>query len=346
MLHDLGSRDRSFIDAVGEIRRDLLKLASTSQEAGYEAIPMQGSGTSGLEAVVSSVLPPQGKLLVVINGAYGDRMAAIARVHGVETLELRCPEDETPDLGALERSLTEDPGIAAVATVHCETTTGIMNPVSSMGRLVAGHDKVFIVDSMSAFGAVEVDLDDWGVDYLVSSANKCIQGVPGFCFVICRRDALLASAGRARTVSLDLLAQWRGLEDNGQFRFTPPTHALLAFRQALRELEAEGGPVARGRRYAENHRLLVRGMKELGFTPYLSEQVQGPIITAFHYPDDPSFTFEGFYERLNERGFVIYPGKLTQARCFRIGTIGHLSPDDVRALLDAVGRTLSDMEIR
>src|SRR5262249_25635619 len=208
------------------------------------------------------------------------------------------------------------------------------------------HHKVYFVDSMSAFGAVAFDLDACGVDYVVSSSNKCIEGVPGFSFVICKRAALLATEGWSRTLSLDLLGQWQGLEKTGQFRFTPPTHALLAFRQALDELALEGGVSARAARYRQNYETLVAGMRALGFEEYLKPELQGYIITSFRYPLDPNFRFEDFYSRLNEKGFVIYPGKVSNADCFRIGTIGRLFPSDVHALLHAVRQTLQEIEVR
>ncbi|NRA94947.1 MAG: 2-aminoethylphosphonate--pyruvate transaminase [Planctomycetes bacterium] len=346
MLRDLGSRDSAFVDTVRQVRDGLLSLAGVSTDDGYEAILVQGAGTFGLEAVISSALPPKKKLLAVINGAYGERIATIAEVHDVEVVKLCFAENTTPEVGEIERLLDEDPTIATVAVVHCETTTGIMNPVHAIGRVVSASGRTFFVDSMSAFGAIDVDVATWGIDFLVSSANKCIEGVPGFSFVICRREALLATKGWGRTVSLDLLAQWKGLEANGQFRFTPPTHAILAFHQALQELNAEGGVEGRSTRYRENHVALVQGMRALGFQEYLPSDVQGPIITSFLYPDHDAFTFEEFYERLNNRGFVIYPGKVTQANCFRIGTIGRLYPDDIGRLLAAIEATLSDMGVR
>jgi 2-aminoethylphosphonate-pyruvate transaminase len=220
-----------------------------------------------------------------------------------------------------------------------------MNPIEAIGQVVKRHGKVYFVDSMSAFGAVPFDFEACQIDYLVSSANKCIEGVPGFAFAICRRDALLASAGRARTVSLDLLAQWRGLESNGQFRFTPPTHALLAFHQALAELEAEGGVAGRAARYQRNHQCVTEGMRGLGFHEYVPAELQGWIITAFLYPDDPKFSFEDFYMRLSQRDYLIYPGKVTQADCFRIGHIGRLFSADMLALLAAVRTALDEMGV-
>jgi 2-aminoethylphosphonate-pyruvate transaminase len=343
MLRDLGSRDAEFIDIVRRIRNQLLAIAGVSQQAGYECVPMQGSGTFAVEAVISSAVPRGKKLLVVVNGAYGDRILAIAQRHGIETLVVRAKENKLPDIGEVERSLAAQKDIAMTAVVHCETTSGILNPIQKLGEVIRQNGAAYFVDSMSAFGAVPFEFGKCQIDFLVSSANKCIEGVPGFAFVICRRAALLATEGVARTISLDLLAQWQGLERNGQFRFTPPTHGLLAFEQALRELGAEGGVVGRGRRYRENYETLCRGMREMGFVEYVPQPLQGYIITSYRYPSDPRFDFEKFYSRLSEKGFVIYPGKVSDADCFRIGTVGRIFPSDIEALLGAIRAVMTEM---
>ncbi len=345
MLRDLGSRDVEFIAAVRELRDELLSVAGVSQEAGYEAIIMQGSGTFSVEAVIASAMPPRGKLLVVVNGAYGDRIVKIAKVHQIETVVQQYRENELPSLDAIDQALAEDDEIKMVVAVHCETTSGIINPIERIGQIVSKHGRCYFVDSMSAFGAVPLDFGAAHIDFLVSSANKCIEGVPGFGFCICRREALLATRGWSRTLSLDLLGQWEGLEKNGQFRFTPPTHTILAFRQALRELEQEGGVTGRAARYEENYRTLLAGMRRLGFNEYVDPEIQGYIITSFRYPEDPNFQFEKFYDLLNESGFVIYPGKVSDADCFRIGNIGRIDKSDVEALLEAISNVLETMQV-
>jgi 2-aminoethylphosphonate-pyruvate transaminase len=336
MLRDVGSRDDEFVGTVRRVRNQLLSIAGVSQQAGYESVPMQGSGTYMVESVISSVIPPGGQLFAIVNGAYGERIVAIAKRYGIDTIVLRAGENELPEISEVEGTLARSPRIHMTAVVHCETTSGIINPIKSIGDIVSKYRSLYLVDSMSAFGAVPIDLPECHIDFLVSSANKCIEGVPGFAFAICRREALLAAEGVARTVSLDLLAQWQALEKNGQFRFTFPTHALLAFEQALKELEAEGGVDGRGRRYRENYETLKHGMSELGFQAYVPERLRGNIITSFRYPTDARFDFSEFYNRLIEKGFVIYPGKVSDADCFRIGTIGRLFPTDVTALLAAV----------
>jgi 2-aminoethylphosphonate-pyruvate transaminase len=343
MLHDAGSRDPQFIQVVRGIRDELLRLGGVSRAAGYEAVLMQGSGTFGVESVISSVVPRDGKLLVIVNGAYGERIVTMAGRHGISLVAHRSDEDQLPDLPALETALKTDAAITHVVAVHCETTTGILNPAEAIGRIVKQAGREFIVDAMSSFGAIPLNLAEAGVDYAISSANKCIEGVPGFAIVLARREALLKNEGQARTLSLDLLAQWRGLEKDGQFRFTPPTHALLAFAQALQELRDEGGIAGRRARYRTNHAALLAGMKRLGFRPYLAPEVQSYIITTFHYPRDGRFGFEDFYQRLASKGFLIYPGKLTKLDCFRIGNVGRLYLKDVQSLLNGVELTLKEM---
>ena len=343
MLRDLGSRDNEFIAVIKDVRQRLVRLGTNSDE--YTAVLIQGSGTYGIESTLSSVIPPDGKLLILINGAYGHRMLKIAGIHRIHCESLVFTEDMQPDVSALETALKNDPAISHVAVVHCETTTGIINPIDVYGEIVKRYHRTYIVDAMSSFGAYPVDLKACGIDYLVSSSNKCIEGVPGFSFVLARTDSLMAAHGFARTLSLDLFAQWEGLEGDGQFRFTPPTHAILAFRQALLELEQEGGVSARGKRYHENYAIALSAMQAMGFKPYLDESLRGYIITSFFYPDHPNFNFKEFYERLSEKGHVIYPGKLTHADCFRIGHIGRLGPGDVASLMAAVAETLNEMDI-
>ncbi|MEE8143099.1 MAG: 2-aminoethylphosphonate--pyruvate transaminase, partial [Planctomycetota bacterium] len=345
MLHDLGSRETEFVEVVRGVQDRLLAMAGTSREHGFEAVLLAGSGTSGVEAVISSVVPRHGKLLVLVNGAYGKRIAKIAAVHRVPAVILENPTREPLRATAVEQKLAEDGEITHVALVHCETTTGILNPAAEIGRVVRAAGRDTVLDAMSSFGGIRCDVSELSCDYLISSANKCLGGVPGFSFVLCRRDKLLASAGIPRTLSLDLLAQWQQLEKNGQFRFTPPTHAILAFAQALRELEEEGGVEARARRFRENMSCLVKGMRNMGFREYLPEKLQSAIITTFYFPRDEHFHFEEFHSRIKERGCVIYPGKVPGEECFRIGTIGDLYPEDMQRLLTAIQETLDEMQI-
>lgn len=343
MLRDAGSWHFEFNEIVRAIREKLLEIAGLSRAGGFESILMQGSGTFGVEAVVASTVPPDGKLLVLANGAYGERILQMASHLGITTTALRSPENQTPDLDSLRRALADDSTITNVIAVHCETTTGILNPIAEIGGIVREHRRVYIVDAMSSFGAIPVDFVTSGIDFLISSPNKCLEGVPGFSFIIARRAALLATEGFARSLSLDLLGQWNAFEKNGQFRFTPPTHSILAFQQALREFDVEGGVAGRALRYRTNHAVLTEGMKRLGFHPYLDPTVQSYIITSFYCPSASNFGFAEFYRRLAEKNMIIYPGKISQADTFRIGSIGRIFESDVHQLLWAMGETISEM---
>jgi len=341
MLNDVGSRDTAFIEAVKYVRSELLALAGVSKEEGYETTIIQGSGTFGIESVISSAVGKNDTLLVLANGAYGERIVKIATVHNINHLVLHFEEDQIVDAKAVEAFIAQHPEITHVACIHSETTTGLFNPIKEIGAVCKAANKVFIVDAMSSFGGVQMDIKDWNIDYMVSSSNKCIEGVPGFAFAVIKRSELEKCKGQARSLALDLYEQWNGLETSGQFRFTPPTLSLMAFRQAMEELKQEGGVAAREARYKQNKSVLDEGMLQLGFQFYLKPEIQGHIITSFLYPTDAKFNFERFYSQLSERGFVIYPGKLSKTDAFRIGNIGQIFPDDVRALLKAVEEILA-----
>lgn len=343
-LTDLGSRDSAFIWHVQQIREKLLTLAHV-ESPDYEAVLMQGSGTFGIEATISSAVANDGMLLNIVNGAYGRRISQIARIHSIPLLELIYEENQLPDLKEIESVLDENPQISHVSVIHGETTTGLLNPIAEIGVIVRKFQKAFIVDAMSTFGAYDIDQNELNISYLISSSNKCIEGIPGFSYVLAERTELEKCKGQARSLSLDLYDQWAGLNANGQFRFTPPVQALLAFHEALHELEKEGGILGRAQRYSVNNSLLVGGMKELGFELYLPADLRSYIITSFLYPDHPDFSFEEFYFRLNEKGFVIYPGKLSKVDCFRIGNIGQLYPADIQNLVDAVESVLHESNI-
>jgi len=344
-LRDLGSRDIEFIDLVKTIRNTLHSLGHVSTPE-YQAVIVQGSGTFGIESVISSAIPKNGVLLNIINGAYGKRISQMTDIHNIPTLELNYAENQLPELDEIEKTLLDMPQITHIAMVHGETTTGLLNPIEEVGNLAAKFKKTYIVDAMSTFGAYEVDLNKCNINFLISSSNKCIEGIPGFSFVLGKNEALQSCRGQARSLSLDLFAQWQGLESNGQFRFTPPVHSLLAFHQALKELEQEGGVTARGKRYAKNNEILVNGMRDAGFKVYLDDDIRSYIITSFHYPDDPTFHFETFYQKLNDRGFVIYPGKLSQVDCFRMGNIGQLHSQDMHDVVAAVKEVVKEMNLQ
>ena len=344
MLRDLGSLDSDFLASVRNVRTRLLDLGPYPRND-YECILMQGSGTFVVESVISSAIPQDGKLLVLVNGAYGRRIGQMAHVHCIDLDVFEVAENKKFTAELVSERLASTSGFTHVAVVHCETTSGMLNQVEEIGHVVHRAGACYIVDAMSSFGAVPIDMVGSHIDFLISSANKCIEGVPGFGFVLARRGALLAAQGNARTLSLDLYDQWAGMEADGHFRFTPPIHTILAFEQALNELDEEGGVRARGARYRQNHIALCRGMREIGFEIYLAEEDQSFIITSFRYPAHQAFQFAEFYERLWKLGFAIYPGKLSFESCFRIGSIGRITTADIEALLSAIRHVLHEMGV-
>lgn len=339
MMADWCTWDEDYnLHIVEEIRHNLVALATKKPEL-YTAILLQGSGTYCVEAVLGSAIAPQNRLLILSNGAYGDRMGTIAEYHKLNYDIIEFDEISQVSEVILEEHLLKNPDITHVAVVHCETTTGVLNPLRKISRVVRKHGRKLIVDAMSSFGGVPIDVEELGIDFMISSANKCIQGVPGFGFIIARKSELLRCKGISPSLSLDIYAQWETMEKgHGKWRFTSPTHVVRAFKQAMQELADEGGVEARNKRYIENHRILVEGMRSLGFETLLPDDIQSPIITSFLYPKK-DFDFKSFYTQLKEKGFVIYPGKISQADTFRIGNIGDVYPKDFDRLIEAIRQT-------
>lgn len=331
MMVDHCTWDNDYKQITQKIRAELLEFAHVSPEE-YTAVLMQGSGTFGVESALTSSVGRDGKVLILSNGAYGERQEDIAKHAGLKYAIRHFPYYEVPDAKVVEAILAEDREITHVSIVHSETTSGILNDIESVARVVKAAGKVLIVDAMSSFGGVEIPVADWGIDFIISSANKCIQGVPGFSFIICRLSELMKCEGKAVSLSLDLYDQWKGMFD-GKWRFTSPTHVVLAFAKAIEEMKAEGGIPARNRRYVENNRLLISEMEKLGYRPYIGSQYQGPIITTFFYPDNCNYSFKEMYEYIKARGYAIYPGKVTEAETFRIANIGEIYKEDIEKLI-------------
>ena len=331
MMFDHCTWDDDYKKITLSIIDDLLELAHVDKEK-YTAILMQGSGTFGVESVLTSVVGEDDCLLICANGAYGKRMAEIAQ-HAKIIYKMYLQDfDKIPDAKVVEELLQENPQITHVSIVHSETTSGILNDIEAVAKVVKAYGKTLIVDAMSSFGGVDIEVEKLGIDFIISSANKCIQGVPGFSFIICNREKLMQSKGKARSLSLDLYEQWETMSKDGKWRFTSPTHVVLAFAQAIKELKAEGGIVARNKRYSENNRILIEEMAKLGIKPYIESTHQGPIITTFYYPENSNFDFAEMYQYIKDRGYAIYPGKVTDAQTFRIGTIGEIYPEDMYKL--------------
>jgi 2-aminoethylphosphonate-pyruvate transaminase len=343
MLRDWGSRDVEFIAMNARVRARLLELVHG--EGSHVCVPLQGSGTFIVEAMIGTLVPPAGKLLVLVNGAYGRRMVRICEYYRRACVVQEAAEDQAVDPAALDAALAGDSAISHVVVVHCETTSGVLNPVEEIAAVTARRGRRLLVDAMSAFGAIGLDARRVVFDAMVASANKCLEGVPGVGFAIARRDALEEARGQAPSLSLDLHDQWASMEKTGQWRFTPPTHVIAALDRALEQHAAEGGVAGRGGRYRRNCDLLVSGLRALGFATLLPDRLQAPIIVTVRMPADPRFDFETFYQALSGRGYVIYPGKLTVADSFRIGCIGALDEPEMRGVLAAIREVVVELGV-
>ncbi|MCP3025241.1 2-aminoethylphosphonate--pyruvate transaminase [Cupriavidus basilensis] len=343
MLRDWGSWDTSFNAITRSLCDDLIAIVRGQDT--HVCVPMQGSGTFSVEAAIANVVPRDGKVLVPQNGAYCQRILKICKVLGRASVELPIPEDQPATAALIEAALLRDPSITHVAQVHCETGAGVLNPLPEIAALCARLGKGLIVDAMSSFGALEIDARTMPFDALVAATGKCIEGVPGMGFVLVKKSVLEASQGNSHSLALDLYDQYTYMQKTTQWRFTPPTHVVAAFRAALDQFLEEGGQPMRGARYRANYRTLVGGMAELGFRPFLSPEVQAPIIVTFHAPDDARYDFKTFYAKVRERGYILYPGKLTQVETFRVGCIGAIDANEMRNVVSAIGETLAEMGI-
>lgn len=324
MLEDWGTWDADYLQLTQKVRRLLTDIAIPPGSA-YTTTLIAGSGTSAVESVLSSV--ESGPLAVFINGVYGQRMVDIARRYGIPVVPVPIPESEPVTADLVQNTLVHHPEIRYVAFVHCETTTGLINPLHDIVSAAKAAGTTVLVDAVSSFGGYPIPMDDMGIDVLMTTANKCLQGVPGVGIVVASLAFMESIRGHARTISLDLYDQWRTMEDTpGKWRFTSPTQSVQALNTALSELSKEGGVSVRAARYQRNHAVLVPAMQSCGFEPYIDPQWQSYIITTFRYPT-ADFDFLDFYSFLKESGYLIYPGKLTHAQTFRVATIGDITED-------------------
>jgi 2-aminoethylphosphonate-pyruvate transaminase len=344
MLHDWGSWDSSFIAVTAEIKKRL--LAIIHGEGTHAVVPLQGSGTFSVEAALANVVPRGGKVLVPQNGAYCQRILKILKYLGRAHAALDIPEDRVATAAMVEEALSRDPTITHVAQVHCETGTGILNPLADIAQVCVRHGRGLVVDAMSSFGAIDIDVSRNPIDAVVAASGKCIEGVPGMGFVIVKRDVLEKSQGNSHSLAMDLHDQWTYMQKTTQWRFTPPTHVVAAFRAALDQFKAEGGTPARGARYRANCEALIDGMAALGFKTFLPRTVQAPVIVTFHAPPDLAYAFRPFYEKVRARGYILYPGKLTQVETFRVGCIGAIDANEMRNVVAAIAETLKEMGVK
>jgi 2-aminoethylphosphonate-pyruvate transaminase len=344
MLVDWGSWDSSFNALTASVCRDLIAIVDGQKD--HECVPLQGSGTFAVEAALGTLVPRSGKVLVPDNGSYCKRIARILGYIGREAVILPHGEQEPADPARIDAALTADPAITHVAQVHCETGTGILNPLPEIAAIAAKHGRRLIVDAMSSYGAIPMDARTLRFDAMIAASGKCLEGVPGMGFVIARRTSLQRSAGNSGSLVMDLLDQWQYMQKTGQWRFTPPTHVLAALRAAIDQYQMQGGLPARLARYTQNCAALVSGMRALGFKTFLPDAVQAPIIVTFHAPPDPAYDFTEFYRQVRERGFILYPGKLTAVETFRVGCIGAISAETLKQAVGAIGDALREMGVR
>ena len=344
MLRDWGSWDANFNAVTAEVRKKLLDIVHGHDT--HVCVPMQGSGTFSVEAAVNTLVPRDGHVLVLINGAYGSRLAKLTQMMGRKVSTFETAEDVPTTPQDVDRLLAADPSITHVGLIHCETSTGILNPLPEIAAVVQRHGRSLIVDAMSSFAAIAIDARTMPFDAVIAASGKCVEGPPGMGFVLARRSALEKCAGNSSSLSLDLHDQWTYMEKTTQWRYTPPTHVVVAFNAALDQHVAEGGQPARLARYTKNCETLVAGMTELGFRVFLRPEIQAPIILTFHAPPDPAYNFKDFYARVRDKGFILYPGKLTKVETFRVGCIGAVGPDEMRHAVNAVRDTLREMGIR
>jgi 2-aminoethylphosphonate-pyruvate transaminase len=343
MLRDWGSWDSTFNAVTARVRERLTAIINGRDT--HVCVPLQGSGTFSVEGAVNTLVPRNGHVLVLINGAYGKRMAKLTEMMGRKLSTFETADDVPTTAADVGRALDADTSITHVAVVHCETSTGILNPLQEIADAVAARGKSLIVDAMSSFGAIAIDAAKTPFDALIAASGKCIEGPPGMGFVFMRKSVLEQCAGRSTSLALDLYDQWTYMERTTQWRYTPPTHVVVAVDAALEQYVAAGGQPARYRRYASNCETLISGMTEMGFKVFLDARIQAPIIVTFHAPSDPKYVFKAFYDEVKRRGFILYPGKLTQVETFRVGCIGAIGPDEMRHAVNAVRDSLKALGI-
>ena len=341
MMVDWGSWDDRFNQLTASVCTQLLAILNGADS--HHCVPLQGSGTFAVEAAIGTLVPRNGKVLVLINGAYGKRLAKICEVLGREFSTFETAEDEPTTAADVDRLLSSDSAITHVALIHCETSTGILNPLPQIAEVVKRHGKRLIIDAMSSFGALPIDAREIPFDALIAASGKCLEGVPGMGFVFAEKAALAASQGNCHSLAMDLFDQHTYMAKTGQWSFTPPTHVVAALHESLLQYAEEGGLPARHQRYADNCQALLDGMAALGLRSFLPAAIQAPIIVTFHAPKDPRYQFKDFYERVKAKGFILYPGKLTQVETFRVGCIGHVDAAGMRAAVEAIAEVLQEM---
>jgi 2-aminoethylphosphonate aminotransferase len=342
VVPDICPREREFSVLLNEIRNDLVRIVHGDDQ--YTSVLFAGSGTAVMDSVINSVIPGNKKIAVIVNGAYGERLVRIARTYKIPCLPIIFDWREKPDLKKLDRLLKNDTSVCCVALVHHETTTGILNPITEVGRIVKKYNCTYIVDAISSYAGIPIDIKESKADFLLSTSNKCIQGMAGLAFVVCKKSALESIKNyEKRSFYLDLYNQYDYLEKTGQTPFTPPVQIAYALKQAIKEYFEEGGD-RRYARYTENWKTLRSGLLDLGFTLLLKEDQESHILLTVIEPEAKNFDFEKMHDYLYDLGFTIYPGKLKQ-KTFRLANMGAIYPADITAFLTALKEYLKEHHI-
>jgi 2-aminoethylphosphonate-pyruvate transaminase len=347
MALDIAPWDNETRASFARIKGRVLEIAG-GHEPGHAALALQGCGHFATEAAVRSFVPTDGKLLVPLTGSYAERMLRLAREAGRQTAELPVPDGESVAPLSVAAALAADPAISHVGLVYSETSSGIVHDPVGVGRVVHAAGRRLLVDAVSAFGALPMDVSAQPeLDAVWFSTNKCLEGLPGITFTIVRADRLEGTAGRAGSWSFDLAdVHAHHLRGPGVFRFTPPAQVMASFAVALDLFDAEGGRAARLARYRTNADTLRAGIIRIGLSPTLPAAVQGPIILNVDAPDDAAWTLQGFVDRLKAHGFLISNFHNTAHPTFRVGCIGALTAEDMSRFVGAVDATLTAMGIR
>ena len=327
LVPDICPREREFGELMRELGEDLLKVVH-ADPADWTTVLFCGSGTICMDACVNSLVPAEGKLLIVNNGAYSARAAEMARAYSVPHIDLKFPIDGQPNLAEVERMLIEHPDITAVYTTHQETGTGILNPVQEIGARAHAYGAVMIADTISTYAMIPFSVDEMNIDVCMSSAQKGIQGMTGLSFVLAKKSVLAAAKTYpVRSYYTNLVMQYEGFEQTGEMRFTPPVQTVYAAKRALAEYFAEG-TAKKWARHTRTIEAVHAGLAELGLKEAIPRAIQSGLVVAVEYP--ANFDFMRVHDYCYERGYTIYPGKMQTAATFRLCALGAIDEADIR----------------
>lgn len=329
VVPDICPREYEFGDLMEYVSTELTNIAANNDD--YTTILFGGSGTAVVEAVLSSVIPHDKSVLIINNGAYGKRMCQIVSTYGIDFIEFKSSSIEPVDINKLEDVIKSNPKISHLAAIHNETTTGLLNDLKPLGELAKKYNLEFIVDAMSSYAAIPIDMVELNIDYLCASSNKNIQGMAGVGFAISKISSLEKLEDvKPRSFYLDLYAQYKNFIKTHQMRFTPPVQTLYALKQAIVEFKEEGLD-NRFKRYSDSWETLIKSLKEMELPYLVDDENHSRIITSIFIPDGVDFNH--LHDFFYEKGFTIYPGKVEEFNTFRIANIGEIDKEDIKSFI-------------